>query len=349
MAHPYPDGGVLFLLYHTNHMKLSQEQLAQYQVLNKEQNLAIIQDIVSLKDFCQLMQPEGKTLVAQSPHLWVASRICGFDAPNYEGFAKEEFVKIITKNEFGDLYDTVLIDVDDNVSFQKKTTTCAFRWFIHCMGMFLKDGGKLKGRFPLHILLQFQDAVESKKETVFKWFQIDTVYVKGDHCILHATKQKKHKLTQVVYSCGKSIEVDANSEVILKTYNEEFYSYLKNVNDKNTFDFVSLTGKDFTIKEQLDKKVSWNKNIICVYTSATNKNIKKKLSFDKYEKIANNRNGCDCFQVPDSVNYESYISALSHPKVRQLLLEMCYNKYQSLKMNSKRKIFNSDLISFANK
>ena len=318
-------------------MKLTQEQQAQYTVLCEK--ITFFKNTVKSVDFYNNLQPSNETIVVASPHLLVLSRLYGLGDHDYFVCGKEHpgFLKSINKSEFGKKYDTALMDLDKEVPYQGKRVNTFTQWFRHAICQVLKDGGVLKGKFPLQFILQLQD-----KD--YDWFQVEKIKIDNSYCFVEASKRPKYKNAVIEYPDGEIIEVDIHEDVILHHYNQEYYEYLRGVDLSVSCERTTLDGKGPKIAEQLktrSKRTDFDK----VLFVPSNGNKPKAYTFDE---VKDKNSGGDAFFAESVEQRDQFIKILQNPKVIDLVKEMCYNKYTSMKLEHKKYIFNERIFNFAN-
>jgi hypothetical protein len=318
-------------------MKLSEEKQVHYKALCEK--ICLIKNTVTPSDFYQNLQPENETVIVASPHIFPLSVFYGFGKKDYFACGKEhpEFLESVSKNDFGKKYDTAIMDLDKEVPYQGKRVNTFTQWFRHVISQVLKDGGTLKGKFPLSLVLQLQD-----KD--YDWFQVEKIKIDDNHCFVEVVKTQKHKKTKVEYPSGEVIQVDIHQDVILHHYNQEYYDYLRSVDLSTSCARTTIDGKGDKVAEQLairSKRNDFDK----VLFVPSNGNKAKAFTFDE---VKDKNSGGDAFFAESVEQRDQFIQILQNPKVINLIKEMCYNNYTSMKLDHKKFIFNERIFSFAN-
>lgn len=318
-------------------MKLNQENLTQYKVLCEK--IALIKNTVLPIDFYEHLQPKNETVIVASPHILPLSILYGFGAKDYFVCGKEhpDFLRSIIKGEFGKKYDTAIMDLDKEVPYQGKKVNTFTQWFRHVVAQTLKTGGTLKGKFPLQFILQLQD-------NDYDWFQVEKIKIDDNHCFVEVVKTPKHKHTKIQYSTGQTITTDIHEDTILHHYNEEYYDYLRSIDLSTSCARTTIDGKGDKVGEQLairSKRSDFEK----VLFVPSNGNKAKAFTFDE---VKDKNSGGDAFFAESVDQRDQFIQILQNPKVINLIKEMCYNNYTSMKLDHKKYIFNERIFNFAN-
>jgi len=314
-------------------MKLNQEKQAQYKVLCEK--IAFIKNTIRSSDFYNNLHPSGETVIVASPHLLTLSLLYGLGNHDYFVCGKEDygFLKSIKKFEFGKKYDTALMDLDKEVPYQGKKVNTFTQWFRHVISQVLKDGGTLKGKFPLPLILQLQD-----KD--YDWFQVEKIKIDNNYCFVEVTKNKKHKNTFVEYSTGEIVEVDVHQDTILHHYNEGAYNYVFNCKKQSEYKRITFSGSKVAEKIQAvkDNAKKEGKYGLVVYSNIP------KLRAEKLENT-NVSSGSDCYLFDSQEERDSYFDILHNPKVIALAKNLSYNQTINVKVQSY--LINSSIFQYA--
>lgn len=318
-------------------MKLSQEKQTHYKVLCEK--IALIKNTIDPTDFYENLQPKDETVIVASPHILPLSIFYGFGSKDYFTCGKEhpDFLKSVSKGDFGKKYDTAIMDLDKEVPYQGKRVNTFTQWFRHVISQTLKPGGTLKGKFPLQLILQLQD-----KD--YDWFQVEKIKIGHAYCFVEVSKTPKYKNTLIGYPDGEITEIDIHEDVILHHYNQEYYDYLRSVDLSTSCARTTIDGKGDKVAEQLairSKRTDFDK----VLFVPSNGNKAKAFTFDE---VKDKNSGGDAFFAESVEQRDQFIKILQNPKVIDLIKEMCYNNYTSMKLDHKKYIFNERIFSFAN-
>lgn len=303
-------------------MKLTQEQQTQYTVLCEK--IAFVKSAVKSVDFYNNLQPSNETVVVASPHLIVLSRLYGLGNPDYFVCGKEHpgFLKSVTKSEFGKKYDTALVDLDKEVPYQGKRVNTFAQWFRHVISQVLKDGGTLKGKFPLQFILHLQD-----KD--YDWFQVEKIKIDHSHCFIEVTKTPKYKNTIVEYQNGEVVEIDIHEDIIPNYYSQDVFDYFATCDKKVQYNRVTFSGSRVSEKmEVLKNNIKENgKYGLVVYSNIP------KLRAEKLENIKVT-SGSDCYLFDTQEERDSYFNVLQNKKVIALAKNLSYNQTINVKVQS---------------
>ena len=255
---------------------------------------------------------------------------------NLFGHSKFTYISPNDQSKPDSQYEIVLIDVLENDKFQNSGSSHAFRWFKHSL-QYLKSNGVLIGKFPSYLTSKLIDL--DKKQ-----YQVETINLYEDCCFLKIIKTPKTKTTQVVYSNSEQMNMDVNKDVILHHYNQEYYDYLRSVDLSTSCPRTTIDGKGDKVAEQLairSKRSDFEK----VLFVPSNGNRAKAFTF---EEVKDKNSGGDAFFAESVEQRDQFIEILQKPKVINLIKEMCYNNYTSMKLDHKKYIFNERIFNFAN-
>ena len=318
-------------------MKLTQEKQTHYKVLCEK--VALIKNTIKPSDFYENLRPTDETVIVASPHLSTLSLLYSLGNHDYFICGKEHpaFLKSIVKSEFGKKYDTALMDLDKEIPYQGKKVNTFTQWFRYVVSQILKDGGTLRGKFPLQLVLQLQD-----KD--YDWFQVEKIKICETYCFVEVTKTRKHKNTIIQYSTGETIEVDIHKDIILHHYNEKFYSYINSVDVSTSCSRTTIDGKGEKMGDQLLKRTDRRDfdNLLFV---PSNGNRPKAYVYDE---VKEKNIGGDAFFAESVQQRNQFIEILKNSQVIHLVKEICYNNYTSMKLDHKKYILNEQVFSFAN-
>jgi hypothetical protein len=303
-------------------MKLSEEKQVHYKALCEK--ICLIKNTVTPADFYQNLQPENETIIVASPHIFPLSVFYGFGKKDYFACGKEhsEFLESVNKNEFGKKYDTAIMDLDKEVPYQGKRVNTFTQWFRHVISQVLKDGGTLKGKFPLSLILQLQD-----KD--YDWFQVEKIKIEDTHCFVEVTKVKKHKNTVIEYSTGEVVEVDLHQDAILHHYDKDAYDYIFNLEKSTEYKRITFSGSEVaekikTVKDNAEKESKYG---LVVYSNIP------KLRVEKLEST-NVSSGSDCYLFDIQEERDSYFDIFHNKKVIALSKNLSYNQTINTKIQS---------------
>ena len=303
-------------------MKLTQEKQTQYKALCEK--IALVKNSVRPSDFYENLKPNDETVIVASPHLLVLSLIYSLGNHDYFGCGKEDFgfLKSVTKSEYGKKYDTVLMDLDKKIPYQGKKINTYVEWLRCAVSQLLKEGGTLKGKFPIQLIPQLQD-----KD--YNWFQVNKIKIHSDCCFVEIQKTKKYKKTLIEYSTGESIDIDIHKQTILFHYDTDDYEYVNNISEKKKYPRFTFSGSKVSdkIKELKDNAKKQNKYGLVIYSNIP------KLRVEKLE-LSNVTSGSDCYLFDNLEERDSYFEALKSKKVIALSKNLSYNQTINVKVQS---------------
>ena len=284
---------------------------------------------ITTEQFQKYFQLTDNTLIV-SPQIAMIAKFCGHSNFDYK-IPKEDHT-----------YDTVLLDVleDDKFPGFSGGMLHSFRFLSHALN-FLSNDGTLIGKFPSLLLnkaINFPHSthVNSKCHT-------EAIHIFEDHFFLKVVKNTSNKKTKVFYEGGNEVEVAVNNP-ILHHYNQEYYEYLESVILSASCARTTIDGKGANVAEQL-KNRSRRTDFDNVLFVPSNGNRAKAFTFDE---VKDKNSGGDAFFAESVEQRDQFIKILQNPKVIDLIKEMCYNKYTSMKLEHKKYIFNERIFNFAN-
>jgi hypothetical protein len=284
---------------------------------------------ITTEQFQKYFQLTDNTLIV-SPQIAMIAKFCGHSNFDYK-IPKEDHT-----------YDTVLLDVleDDKFPGFSGGMLHSFRFLSHALN-FLSNDGTLIGKFPSLLLnkaINFPHSthVNSKCHT-------EAIHIFEDHFFLKVVKNTSNKKTKVFYEGGNEVEVATNNP-ILHHYNQEYYEYLESVILSASCARTTIDGKGANVAEQL-KNRSRRTDFEKVLFVPSNGNRAKAFTFDE---VKDKNSGGDAFFAESVEQRDQFIKILQNPKVIDLIKEICYNKYTSMKLEHKKYIFNERIFNFAN-
>jgi hypothetical protein len=284
---------------------------------------------ITTEQFQKYFQLTDNTLIV-SPQIAMIAKFCGHSNFDYK-IPKEDHT-----------YDTVLLDVleDDKFPGFSGGMLHSFRFLSHALN-FLSNDGTLIGKFPSLLLnkaINFPHSthVNSKCHT-------EVIHIFEDHFFLKVVKNTSNKKTKVFYEGGNEVEVAVNNP-ILHHYNQEYYEYLESVILSASCARTTIDGKGANVAEQL-KNRSRRTDFEKVLFVPSNGNRAKAFTFDE---VKDKNSGGDAFFAESVEQRDQFIKILQNRKVIDLIKEMCYNKYTSMKLEHKKYIFNERIFNFAN-
>ena len=289
---------------------------------------------LTTEQFKDYFQIKGNTVIL-SPQVAMIASLCGYGDFDYQPPSKDQTTVSSTQ------YDTVLIDVVDKDKFPGFAGGMlhSFRYLTYALD-FLGGNGTLIGKFPSLLLnkaINFPNSahLNSKGHT-------ESIHLFEDHFI-KIVKNTSNRKTTVFYENGNEVEVQTKYP-ILHHYNQEYYDYLRSVDLTTSCARTTIDGKGDKVAEQLairSKRTDFDK----VLFVPSNGNKPKAYTFDE---VKDKNSGGDAFFAESAEQRDQYIRILQNPKVVDLIKQMCYNNYTSMKLDHKKYIFNERIFSFAN-
>lgn len=290
---------------------------------------------LTTEQFKDYFQIKGNTVIL-SPQVAMIASLCGYDDFDYQPPSKDQTIVSFTR------YDTVLIDVIDKDKFPGFSGGMlhSFRFLTYALD-FLGDNGTLIGKFPSLLLnkaMNFPNSayLNSKGHT-------ESIHLFEDHFFIKIVKNTSNRKTTLFYENGNEVEVQTKYP-ILHHYNQEYYDYLRSVDLTTSCARTTIDGKGDKVAEQLairSKRTDFDK----VLFVPSNGNKPKAYTFDE---VKDKNSGGDAFFAESAEQRDQYIRILQNPKVVDLIKQMCYNNYTSMKLDHKKYIFNERIFSFAN-
>ncbi len=290
---------------------------------------------LTTEQFKDYFQIKGNTVIL-SPQVAMIASLCGYSDFDYQLPSKDANTTSVLK------YDTVLIDVLDKDKFPGFAGGMlhSFRFLTYALN-FLGDNGTLIGKFPSLLL---------NKSINFPYFShpnskghTESIHIFDDYFFIKIVKNKDNKNTKVFYENGNQIEFQTKYP-ILHHYNQEYYDYLRSVDLSTSCPRTTIDGKGDKVAEQLairSKRSDFEK----VLFVPSNGNRAKAFTF---EEVKDKNSGGDAFFAESVEQRDQFIEILQKPKVINLIKEMCYNNYTSMKLDHKKYIFNERIFNFAN-
>jgi hypothetical protein len=297
--------------------------------------MKFIMTALTTEQFKSHFQIKGNTVIL-SPQVAMIASFCGHTDFDYQLPSKDT-----TDTSFSQ-YDTVLIDVLDKDKFPGfyGGVLHSFRFLTYALN-FLGGSGTLIGKFPSPLLnkaISFPHSrhLDSKGHT-------EEIHIFEDHFFVKIVKNASSNKTKVFYENGNEVEVQTKYP-ILHHYNQEYYDYLRSVDLSTSCPRTTIDGKGDKVAEQLairSKRTDFEK----VLFVPSNGNKAKAFTFDE---VKDKNSGGDAFFAESVEQRDQFIQILQNPKVIDLIKEMCYNNYTSMKLDHKKYIFNELIFNFAN-
>lgn len=290
---------------------------------------------LTTEQFKSHFQIKGNTVIL-SPQVAMIASFCGHTDFDYQLPSKD------TTDISSAQYDTVLIDVLDKDKFPGFSGGMlhSFRFLTYALN-FLGNDGTLIGKFPSLLLnkaINFPHSTYLNSE-----YHTEAIHIFEDHFFVKVVKNTSNKKRKVFYENGNETEVVINRP-ILHHYNQEYYDYLCSVDLSTSCARTTIDGKGDKVAEQLairSKRTDFDK----VLFVPSNGNKAKAYTFDE---VKDKNSGGDAFFAGSVQQRDQFIKILQNPKVIDLIKEMCYNNYTSMKLDHKKYIFNERIFSFAN-
>lgn len=281
-----------------------------------------------------------KNAIVLSPQIGMIANLCGYNEFDYQN--PKEIIEPTKK------YDYVLIDVLDTDKFPGLIggVLPSYRYLEYAL-KFLSPNGTMIGKFPSIILNRLRG---SRTSNGFPHSHENgytkSIHIHDNYCFIEIGKVTDKKTTTIFYKNKEKFEINflKESYPILHHYNEEYYNYLKNVDLSKSCQRTTIDGKGDYVVGQLSKRSKRNdfENALFV---PSNGNKAKAFTI---EQIKGRNIGGDAFFAKSVQQRDQYIKILQNPKVIDLINEMCYNNYSSMKLDHKKYIFNESIFSFAN-
>lgn len=290
---------------------------------------------LTTEQFQSYFQIKGSTVIL-SPQVAMIASLSGHNDFDYQPPSKESNTTSFLN------YDTVLIDVLDKDKFPGFTGGMlhSFRFLTYALN-FLGDKGTLIGKFPSLLLNKAINFPHSSHKN--SKGHTESIHIFDDFFFVKIVKNTTNKKTKVFYENGSEVEVQTEYP-ILHHYNQEYYDYLHSVDLETSCARTTIDGKGDKVAEQLairSKRTDFDK----VLFVPSNGNKPKAYTFGE---VKDKNSGGDAFFAESVEQRDQFIKILQNPKVVDLIKEMCYNNYTSMKLEHKKYIFNERIFSFAN-
>ena len=284
---------------------------------------------LTTEQFQEHFEITGNTLIV-SPQIAMIAKFCGHSNFDYKTPKPDK------------LYDTVLLDIQEKDKFPGFSGGMlhSFRFLSHALN-FLSNDGTLIGKFPSLLLNKAMNFPHSKH--LNSKCHTEAIHIFEDHFFITIVKNTSNMKTKVFYEGENEVEVGIQYP-ILHHYNQEYYEYLRSVDLSASCVRTTIDGKGDNVAEQLkirSKRTDFDK----VLFVPSNGNKAKAFTFDE---VKHKNSGGDAFFAESIEQRDQFIKILQNPKVIDLIKEMCYNKYTSMKLEHKKYILNERIFSFAN-
>jgi hypothetical protein len=284
---------------------------------------------LTTEQFQEHFEITDNTLIV-SPQIAMIAKFCGHSNFDYKTPKPDK------------LYDTVLLDIQEKDKFPGfyGGVLHSFRFLSHYLN-FLNDDGNLIGKFPSLLLNKSINFPHSRH--LNSKFHTKAIHIFEDHFFIRIVKNTSNVKRKVFYENGNEVEVQVQYP-ILHHYNQEYYEYLRSVDLSASCERTTIDGKGPNVAEQLkirSRRTDFDK----VLFVPSNGNRAKAFTFDE---VKDKNSGGDAFFAESVEQRDQFIKILQNPKVIDLIKEMCYNKYTSMKLEHKKYIFNERIFNFAN-
>jgi len=236
-------------------------------------------------------------------------------------------------------YDTAMIDIVECNKFPFAKAKHEYSWLISAI-QHVKIGGKIIAKIPLKIC---------SHSSLIKNVKIANAWIYDNFAIVEFQRTKTESNSLIFYG-NDVVEINSKNVPILTQNNMEYYSYFQLVSDKDSFQYISLTGGGKkSCREQYQSRVEWDTNrVICISTGSDNRKINNNLNMYTFDEIADKNRAVDCFYVPEDIDFDTFVNTLKSKKFLSFLSSVCYNNYQTFHKHFKKKVFNKKIVEFCN-
>jgi len=297
---------------------------------------------VSIEQFEKHLKFDNKSdvTVLASPFI---SFICDYKNYGYKTLRSEE--SFITKEK----YNNIIIDIVDGKVFPKSKISHSYRWLDHTITL-LKKGGELKVRMPSNIIPKLSSVSSGNgfvKRNTFEEINIHNIYIDGEYCMLHLTKEKSKGNTIVEYNTGERLVMDSNRLIVLKRYFKSHYDYLSTVDNNTSFEYQATNGQrgyknQQTFKQQFAHfcEEKWNKDCVIVKSNGA-----PYVRVETYDEVNDTPTTRDVFYLKNNQNVQIIKNKFENPKFIDFVNNLCYDNFGSICTMYKKLLFNEKILT----
>jgi hypothetical protein len=279
-------------------------------------------NFLTTEQFDKHFQFDGETIIL-SPNIAMIASLIGYEF-------KTNFEAVFAPSKHA-VNDTALIDIVEDQKFPSAKAKHEYNWLVSAIRQ-VKDGGNVIAKLPHKILSQISQIPDVR---------VESANVYDDCAIVKFTKSMDVINTTVHYN-NDTVQIDSKNVPILSQNNSQYYSYFESVSDKDSFNYISLTGGGKkTCRQQFEDRVEWNPDrVVCVSTGADNRKVDNGLKFYSFDQIVDLNRAVDCYYIPEDIDFQSFVNTLNSQKFLSFLSTVCYNNYQTFNKVFTKKIFN---------
>lgn len=234
----------------------------------------------------------------------------------------------------------IIIDIVEGKIYPKSKISHSYRWFEHTLSL-LKKGGELKVRMPSYIIPKLSS------KNVLDNVNVHHIYIDGEYCMVHLSKQKSKDSTIVEYNTGEKLTIPSNRLVVLKRYVKSHYDYLSNVDDSTSFEYQATNGQrgykiGQTFKQQFDHFCGNRWNTDCVLVKS---NGGPSVCVETYEEVNDTPTTRDVFYLKNKENVQIIKNKFDNAKFVEFVNNLCYDHFGSLCTMYKKLLFNEKILT----
>ena len=297
---------------------------------------------ISLDQFEKHLKFDNKSdvTVVASPFV---SFISDHKQYGYNTLREEE--SFITKNK----RNNIIIDIVDGKIYPKSKISHSYRWFVHAVSL-LKKGGDMKVRMPSNIIPKLSSSSSGTgfiKSNTLDNINVHHIYIDGEYCMVHLTKQKSKGSTVVEYNTGEKLTIPSNKLVVLNRYVKSHYDYLSTVDDSTSFEYQATNGQrgyniGQTFKQQFEHFCGkrWNKDCVVVKSNGG-----RPCSIETYEEVNDTPTTRDVFYLKNKNNVKIIKRKFENPNFVDFANNLSYNHFGSLCTMYKKLLFNEKILT----
>lgn len=243
----------------------------------------------------------------------------------------------------------IIIDIVDGKIYPKSKISHSYRWLEHTVSL-LKKGGELKVRMPSNIIPKLSSTSSGNgfiNRNAFDKINIHSIYIDGEYCMVHLTKEKSKGNTIVEYNTGERLEMPSNKLVVLKRYVKSHYDYLSNVDDSTSFEYQATNGQrgykiGQTFKQQFAHfcEDRWRRDCVIVKSNGG-----PYVRVETYEEVNDTPTTRDVFYLKNKENVRIIKNKFDNAKFVDFVNNLCYDHFGSLCTMYKKLLFNEKILT----
>lgn len=230
-------------------------------------------------------------------------------------------------------YDSVLIDIQEDVPFPRSKANHEFAWLKHSF-LYLKDNGILYAKIPSYLCIRLSEMT---------YLNPEQIVIENDSAFIRVVKNKNYSLTEVKYS-DRIVKMNIRKDTLMQEYNENHLNFLKGKEEIDSSRFIQFhhlnNGNKNTVTEMYDKYLKGQDSSKVLFITDGGH------WRDPYllEENPDGRSGCRAVVMDTHEDVLKVKNHLCSREVKDFIQNITFGKTYSLKASIKRILCNPNNI-----